>query len=69
MVLVKRGETKEQFVRYYNVDNPIEVVKKTTVRSKDDVSLLALKVDSIYEYLKSDDIHYNRYDHKNRFAE
>ena len=26
-------------------------------------------VDSIYEYLKSDDIHYNRYDHKNRFAE
>lgn len=51
MVLVKRGETKEQFVRYYNVDNPIEVVKKTTVRSKDDVSLLALKVDSIYEYM------------------
>ena len=26
-------------------------------------------VDSIYKYLKSDDIHYNRYDHKNRFAE
>lgn len=26
-------------------------------------------VDSIYQYLKSDDIHYNRYDHKNRFAE
>ena len=26
-------------------------------------------VDEIYEYLKSDDIHYNRYDHKNRFAE
>lgn len=26
-------------------------------------------VDSIYEYLISDDIHYNRYDHKNRFAE
>lgn len=51
MVLVKRGETKEQFARYYNVDNPIEVVKKTTVRSKDDVSLLALKVDSIYEYM------------------
>ena len=51
MFLVKRGETKEQFVRYYNVDNPIEVVKKTTVRSKDDVSLLALKVDSIYEYM------------------
>ena len=26
-------------------------------------------VDDIYEYLKSDDIHYNRYDHKNRFAD
>lgn len=26
-------------------------------------------VDEIVEYLKSDDIHYNRYDHKNRFAE
>lgn len=26
-------------------------------------------VDSIYEYLKSDDIHFNRYDHKNRFAD
>ncbi len=25
--------------------------------------------DSIYEYLTSDAIHYNRYDHKNRFAE
>ena len=25
--------------------------------------------DESYEYLKSDDIHYNRYDHKNRFAE
>lgn len=36
MVLVKRGATKEQFARYYNVDNPIEVVKKPTVRSKDD---------------------------------
>lgn len=26
-------------------------------------------VDEIVEYLKSDDIHYDRYDHKNRFAE
>ena len=26
-------------------------------------------VDEIYEYLKSDDIHFDRYDHKNRFAE
>jgi len=26
-------------------------------------------VDEIYEYLKSDDIHFNRYDHKNRFAD
>ncbi len=26
-------------------------------------------VDDIYNYLKSDDIHYNRYDHKNRFAD
>lgn len=26
-------------------------------------------VDDIYEYLISDDIHYNRYDHKNKFAE
>ena len=26
-------------------------------------------VDEIYQYLISDDIHYNRYDHKNRFAE
>lgn len=26
-------------------------------------------VDEIYEYLISDDIHYNRYDNKNRFAE
>ena len=26
-------------------------------------------VDDIVKYLKSDDIHYNRYDHKNRFAE
>ncbi|MDD2980268.1 MAG: ureidoglycolate dehydrogenase [Hespellia sp.] len=26
-------------------------------------------VDEIYEYLKSDDIHYDRYDHKNRFAD
>ena len=26
-------------------------------------------VDAIYEYLKSDAIHFNRYDHKNRFAE
>lgn len=26
-------------------------------------------VDDIYEYLISDDIHFNRYDHKNRFAE
>ena len=25
--------------------------------------------DDVYEYLKSDDIHYNRYDHKNRFAD
>lgn len=26
-------------------------------------------VDNIYEYLKSEDIHFNRYDHKNRFAD
>lgn len=26
-------------------------------------------VDDIYNYLVSDDIHYNRYDHKNKFAE
>ncbi len=26
-------------------------------------------VDSIYEYFISDEIHYNRYDHKNRFAD
>lgn len=26
-------------------------------------------VDNIYEYLKSDDIHFDRYDHKNRFAD
>lgn len=26
-------------------------------------------VDEIVEYLKSDDVHYDRYDHKNRFAE
>lgn len=26
-------------------------------------------VDEIYEYLKSDNIHFNRYDHKNRFAD
>lgn len=26
-------------------------------------------VDDIYKYLISDDIHYNRYDHKNKFAE
>ena len=26
-------------------------------------------VDEIYNYLASDDIHYDRYDHKNRFAE
>jgi ureidoglycolate dehydrogenase (NAD+) len=26
-------------------------------------------VDEIYEYLKSEDIHFNRYDHKNRFAD
>lgn len=26
-------------------------------------------VDEIYEYLVSDDIHYDRYDHKNKFAE
>ena len=26
-------------------------------------------VDDIYRYLISDDIHYNRYDHKNRFAD
>ena len=26
-------------------------------------------VDEIYDYLVSDDIHYDRYDHKNRFAE
>ncbi|MDM5154552.1 ureidoglycolate dehydrogenase [Bacillus sp. DX1.1] len=26
-------------------------------------------VDDIYEYLISEDIHYNRYDHKNKFAE
>lgn len=26
-------------------------------------------VDDIYQYLISDDIHFNRYDHKNRFAE
>lgn len=26
-------------------------------------------VDDIYKYLTSDDIHYNRYDHKNKFAE
>ena len=26
-------------------------------------------VDEIYNYLVSDDIHYDRYDHKNRFAE
>lgn len=26
-------------------------------------------VDDIYQYLISDDIHYNRYDHKNKFAE
>ena len=25
--------------------------------------------DDIYEYLISEDIHYNRYDHKNRFAD
>lgn len=26
-------------------------------------------VDEIYQYLKSDDIHFDRYDHKNRFAD
>ena len=26
-------------------------------------------VDEIYDYLKSDDIHFDRYDHKNRFAD
>lgn len=26
-------------------------------------------VDELYDYLKSDDIHFNRYDHKNRFAD
>lgn len=26
-------------------------------------------VDEIYDYLKSEEIHYNRYDHKNRFAD
>ncbi len=26
-------------------------------------------VDEIYEYMKSDDIHFDRYDHKNRFAD
>ena len=26
-------------------------------------------VDEIYDYLISDDIHFNRYDHKNRFAD
>ena len=26
-------------------------------------------VDEIYEYLKSDAIHFDRYDHKNRFAD
>ena len=26
-------------------------------------------VDSIVNYLKSDDIHFDRYDHKNRFAD
>ncbi|MCA5010567.1 ureidoglycolate dehydrogenase, partial [Clostridioides difficile] len=26
-------------------------------------------VDDIYQYLISEDIHYNRYDHKNKFAE
>lgn len=26
-------------------------------------------VDEIYEYLKSDDVHFDRYDHKNRFAD
>ena len=26
-------------------------------------------VDEIVEYLKSDDIHFDRYDHKNRFAD
>ena len=26
-------------------------------------------VDDIYRYLTSDDLHYNHYDHKNKFAE
>jgi ureidoglycolate dehydrogenase (NAD+) len=26
-------------------------------------------VDEIYQYFISDDIHYDRYDHKNRFAD
>ena len=26
-------------------------------------------VDEIYEYLKSDKVHFDKYDHKNRFAE
>lgn len=44
--------------------------ERATLRRKETENAGGIEiVDDIYEYLISDDIHFNRYDHKNRFAD